>query len=162
MPCSFSFISFVMCSGGDERYIWAQNYTLHIIRGWSTKTPCADWFHFKKGKQSIQRWRYSDFNIQSCHDWLCNKTFNDIFFHSQGLISRTKDFDDTYELIRSKLASVRHRLMAADGPQPDILAKKSQSDQFKVSLIPSQSRARARVGRNVCWSTRLAVSCRSL
>ncbi|KAM8737380.1 nesprin-3 [Acanthopagrus schlegelii] len=50
----------------------------------------------------------------------------------QGLISRTKDFDDTYELIRSKLASVRHRLMAADGPQPDILAKKSQSDQFKV------------------------------
>uniref|UniRef100_A0A671X8D9 Spectrin repeat containing, nuclear envelope family member 3 n=1 Tax=Sparus aurata TaxID=8175 RepID=A0A671X8D9_SPAAU len=50
----------------------------------------------------------------------------------QGLISRTKDFDDTYELIRSKLASVRHRLMAAEGPQPDILAKKSQSDQFRV------------------------------
>lgn len=32
--------------------------------------------------------------------------------------------------------------MAADGPQPDILAKKSQSDQFRVSLIPGQSRAK--------------------
>ncbi|XP_035529861.1 nesprin-3 [Morone saxatilis] len=50
----------------------------------------------------------------------------------QGLISRTKDFGDAYELIRSKLASLRDRLVAADGPQPDILAKKSQSDQFRV------------------------------
>lgn len=32
--------------------------------------------------------------------------------------------------------------MAAEGPQPDILAKKSQSDQFRVSLIPGQSRAK--------------------
>ncbi|XP_041669096.1 nesprin-3 [Cheilinus undulatus] len=52
----------------------------------------------------------------------------------QGLISRTKDFGDAYELICSKLASLRDRLMAADGLQPDILAKKSQSDQFRVIL----------------------------
>ncbi|XP_040916216.1 nesprin-3 isoform X2 [Toxotes jaculatrix] len=50
----------------------------------------------------------------------------------QGLISRTKDFGDTYDLIRSKLAHLRDRLVAADGLQPDILAKKSQSDQFRV------------------------------
>ncbi|XP_041810004.1 nesprin-3 [Chelmon rostratus] len=50
----------------------------------------------------------------------------------QGLISRTKDFGDAYELIRSKLAGLWDRLAAADGPQPDILAKKSQSDQFRV------------------------------
>ncbi|KAM9341249.1 nesprin-3 [Symphorus nematophorus] len=50
----------------------------------------------------------------------------------QGLISRTKDFGDAYELIRSKLAGLRDRVAAADGPQPDILAKKSQSDQFRV------------------------------
>uniref|UniRef100_A0A8C4GYX8 Spectrin repeat containing, nuclear envelope family member 3 n=1 Tax=Dicentrarchus labrax TaxID=13489 RepID=A0A8C4GYX8_DICLA len=50
----------------------------------------------------------------------------------QGLISRTKDFGDAYELIRSKLSGLRDRLVAADGPQPDILAKKSQSDQFRV------------------------------
>ncbi|XP_074548187.1 nesprin-3 isoform X2 [Halichoeres trimaculatus] len=52
----------------------------------------------------------------------------------QGLISRTKDFGDAYELIRSKLTALRDRLMAADGLQPDILAKKSQSDQFRVIL----------------------------
>ncbi|TMS21366.1 Nesprin-3 [Larimichthys crocea] len=50
----------------------------------------------------------------------------------QGLISRTKDFGDAYELIRSKLSTLRDRLMTAGGPQPDILAKKSQSDQFRV------------------------------
>ncbi|XP_070776709.1 nesprin-3 [Enoplosus armatus] len=50
----------------------------------------------------------------------------------QGLISRTKDFGDAYELIRSKLAGLRDRLVAADSLQPDILAKKSQSDQFRV------------------------------
>lgn len=50
----------------------------------------------------------------------------------QGLISRTKDFGDAYELIRSKLASLRDRMVAADALQPDILAKKSQSDQFRV------------------------------
>ncbi|XP_031731725.1 nesprin-3-like [Anarrhichthys ocellatus] len=54
----------------------------------------------------------------------------------QGLISRTKDFGDAHEQIRSKLAALRDQLMAADGLQPDILAKKSQSDQFRVSLIP--------------------------
>ncbi|XP_056249418.1 nesprin-3 [Seriola aureovittata] len=50
----------------------------------------------------------------------------------QGLISRTKDFGDAFELIRSKLAHLRDRVLAADGLQPDILAKKSQSDQFRV------------------------------
>ncbi|XP_028250509.1 nesprin-3 [Parambassis ranga] len=52
----------------------------------------------------------------------------------QGLILRTKDFGNTYELIHSKLASLKNRLVAADGLQPDILAKKSQSDQFGVIL----------------------------
>uniref|UniRef100_UPI0037E896BD nesprin-3 isoform X1 n=2 Tax=Semicossyphus pulcher TaxID=241346 RepID=UPI0037E896BD len=52
----------------------------------------------------------------------------------QALISRTKDFGDAYELIHSKLTGLRDRLMAADGLQPDILAKKSQSDQFRVIL----------------------------
>lgn len=33
------------------------------------------------------------------------------------------------------MAGLRERLEAADGPQPDILAKKTQSDQFKVSSI---------------------------
>lgn len=33
----------------------------------------------------------------------------------------------------SKMADLRERLAAADGPRPDILAKKSQSAQFKVS-----------------------------
>ncbi|KAM9354470.1 LOW QUALITY PROTEIN: nesprin-3 [Pholidichthys leucotaenia] len=50
----------------------------------------------------------------------------------QGLISRTKDFGNTYEMIRSKLASLSDKLMVADSLQPDILAKKSQSDQFRV------------------------------
>ncbi|TDG98546.1 hypothetical protein EPR50_G00201470 [Perca flavescens] len=50
----------------------------------------------------------------------------------QVLISRTKDFGDAAELIRSRLASHRDQLVAADGLQPDILAKKSQSDQFRV------------------------------
>ncbi|XP_054470113.1 nesprin-3 [Anoplopoma fimbria] len=52
----------------------------------------------------------------------------------QGLISRTKDFGDASDLIRSKLAALRDQLVAADGLQPDILAKKSQSDQFGVIL----------------------------
>uniref|UniRef100_A0A8C6UPV1 Uncharacterized protein n=1 Tax=Neogobius melanostomus TaxID=47308 RepID=A0A8C6UPV1_9GOBI len=50
-----------------------------------------------------------------------------------GLISRTKDFGDAYELIRLRLAGLRDRLEAADGLQPDILTKKSQFDQFTVS-----------------------------
>ncbi|KAM9842319.1 nesprin-3 [Aulostomus maculatus] len=50
----------------------------------------------------------------------------------QGLISRTKDFSDAYKLIRSKLAGLRDRLVAADRLQPDILAKKSQADQLRV------------------------------
>lgn len=66
------------------------------------------------------------------HCKLHNKHSNYIFL-SQGLISRTKDFGDAYELIRSKLASLRDRMVAADALQPDILAKKSQSDQFRVS-----------------------------
>lgn len=50
----------------------------------------------------------------------------------QGLISRTKDFGDAYESIHSKLTVLRDRFVAADGLQPDILAKKSQSDQLRV------------------------------
>ncbi|CAN9502531.1 unnamed protein product [Ophioblennius macclurei] len=50
----------------------------------------------------------------------------------QGLISRTKDFGDAHEQIRSRLATFGERLLAADGLQPDILAKKSQADQFRV------------------------------
>ncbi|XP_077394108.1 nesprin-3 [Festucalex cinctus] len=50
----------------------------------------------------------------------------------KGLISRTKEFGDTYILIRSKLTSLRDDMMATKGPQPDILAKKSQFDQFRV------------------------------
>uniref|UniRef100_A0A8C8EVG4 Uncharacterized protein n=1 Tax=Oncorhynchus tshawytscha TaxID=74940 RepID=A0A8C8EVG4_ONCTS len=49
----------------------------------------------------------------------------------QGLISRTKDFGDAYESIRSKLTLLRDRLISADILQPDILAKKSQSDQLR-------------------------------
>ncbi|KAM6969362.1 LOW QUALITY PROTEIN: nesprin-3 [Tautogolabrus adspersus] len=52
----------------------------------------------------------------------------------QGLISRTKDFGDASEMIRSKLNSLRDRLVSVDRLQPDILAKKSQSDQFRVIL----------------------------
>ncbi|CAB1331198.1 unnamed protein product, partial [Coregonus sp. 'balchen'] len=50
----------------------------------------------------------------------------------QGLISKTKDFGDAYESIRSKLTLLRDRLISADSLQPDILAKKSQSDQLRV------------------------------
>ncbi|XP_056151881.1 nesprin-3 isoform X2 [Lampris incognitus] len=50
----------------------------------------------------------------------------------QGLISRTKDFGDAYETVRSKLTVLRDRMVAADVLQPDILAKKSQSDQLRV------------------------------
>ncbi|XP_035388805.1 nesprin-3 [Electrophorus electricus] len=50
----------------------------------------------------------------------------------QGLISRTKDFGDAYDSIYKKLAIIRERFQAAEGLQPDILAKKSQGDQLKV------------------------------
>ncbi|XP_036399014.1 nesprin-3-like isoform X2 [Megalops cyprinoides] len=50
----------------------------------------------------------------------------------QGLISRTKDFGDAYESILKKLILIHERFSAADVLQPDILAKKSQSDQLKV------------------------------
>lgn len=50
----------------------------------------------------------------------------------QSLISRTKDFDETYKLILGKLSAFRERLLAADVPQPDILAKKSQLDQMQI------------------------------
>ncbi|XP_037342496.2 nesprin-3 [Pungitius pungitius] len=52
----------------------------------------------------------------------------------QGLISRSKDFGDAHESICSRLAALQDQLVAADGLQPDILAKKSQSDQFRVIL----------------------------
>ncbi len=69
-------------------------------------------------------------------------TFMTFFSHSQGLISRTKDFGDACELVRSKLAALQERLAAADGLQPDILAKKSQSDQYRVSLNSGQTSAK--------------------
>ncbi|CAL1575732.1 unnamed protein product [Knipowitschia caucasica] len=50
----------------------------------------------------------------------------------QGLISRTKDFGDAHELVRLRLAGLRDRMVTADGLQPDLLAKKSQADQFRV------------------------------
>ncbi|KAI1895308.1 hypothetical protein AGOR_G00104950 [Albula goreensis] len=50
----------------------------------------------------------------------------------QGLISRTKDFGDAYESILKKLSLINERFIAANVLQPDILAKKSQSDQLKV------------------------------
>ncbi|KAI4882007.1 hypothetical protein NFI96_005484 [Prochilodus magdalenae] len=49
-----------------------------------------------------------------------------------GLISRTKDFGDAYDSIQKRLASIKERFLAAEGLQPDILAKKSQADQLKV------------------------------
>ncbi|XP_064809422.1 nesprin-3-like isoform X2 [Oncorhynchus masou masou] len=50
----------------------------------------------------------------------------------QGFISRTKDFGDACKSIRNKLTLLRERLISADSLQPDILAKKSQSDQQRV------------------------------
>ncbi|XP_061076252.1 nesprin-3 isoform X1 [Conger conger] len=50
----------------------------------------------------------------------------------QGWISRTKDFGDAYESIHKKLSLISERFIVADALQPDILAKKSQSDQLKV------------------------------
>ncbi|XP_024909842.1 nesprin-3 isoform X2 [Cynoglossus semilaevis] len=50
----------------------------------------------------------------------------------QVLISRTKDFGETYKSLCSKLSQLRKRLMDEDGLQPDILAKKSQSGQFRA------------------------------
>uniref|UniRef100_A0AAQ4RN95 Spectrin repeat containing, nuclear envelope family member 3 n=1 Tax=Gasterosteus aculeatus aculeatus TaxID=481459 RepID=A0AAQ4RN95_GASAC len=52
----------------------------------------------------------------------------------QGSVSRSKDFGDAHELICCRLAALQDQLGAADGLQPDILAKKSQSDQFRVIL----------------------------
>ncbi|XP_072545116.1 nesprin-3 isoform X2 [Salminus brasiliensis] len=50
----------------------------------------------------------------------------------QGLISRTKDFGDAYDSIQKRQSSIKERFHAAEGLQPDILAKKSQADQLKV------------------------------
>ncbi|XP_045070845.1 golgin subfamily A member 6-like protein 2, partial [Coregonus clupeaformis] len=51
----------------------------------------------------------------------------------QGLISRTKDFGDTYESIRNKLTLLRNRPDSTNGlAGTDILAKKSHSDQLRV------------------------------
>ncbi|XP_028995302.1 nesprin-3 [Betta splendens] len=50
----------------------------------------------------------------------------------QGLISRSKDFGEASQLIQCKLSGLRDRLVAEDVLQPDILAKKTQSDQFRV------------------------------
>lgn len=70
------------------------------------------------------------------HDW-CSRLIS--LRLSQGSVSRSKDFGDAHELICCRLAALQDQLGAADGLQPDILAKKSQSDQFRVSLIPDRS-----------------------
>lgn len=59
-------------------------------------------------------------------------------FTSQGLISRTEDFDEAYRLILSKLVAFRERLQTADVLQPDILAKKRQLDQLVVGPVQIQ------------------------
>lgn len=56
------------------------------------------------------------------------------FSTTQELISTTKSFGDAYDSIHLQLTSIKERFHAADGLQPDILAKKSQADQLKVSL----------------------------
>lgn len=43
------------------------------------------------------------------------------------------------------MARLRDQLVAAGGPQPDILAKKRQSDQFKVGLGDGAVRVHVRV-----------------
>nr|XP_019958626.1 PREDICTED: nesprin-3 [Paralichthys olivaceus] len=50
----------------------------------------------------------------------------------QALISRTKDFGDAYKLIHTKMAYLQDQLVIADGLHPDILAKKSQLDQYRM------------------------------
>lgn len=55
----------------------------------------------------------------------------------QALISRTKDFEDTYQLMGSNLVVFRERLLTVNILQPDILAKKSQLDQLLVSHMTS-------------------------
>ncbi|XP_051941652.1 nesprin-3 isoform X3 [Hippocampus zosterae] len=50
----------------------------------------------------------------------------------EGLISRTKDFGYAYILVRSQVTSLRDAMTATKGLLPDILAKKSQADQFRV------------------------------
>lgn len=56
-----------------------------------------------------------------------------VFAPLQELISTTKSFGDAYDSIRQKLTSIEERFHTSDGLQPDILAKKSQADQLKVS-----------------------------
>lgn len=63
-----------------------------------------------------------------------------LVFISQGLISRTEDFDEAYRLILSKLVAFRERLQAADVLQPDILAKKRQLDQLVVGPFRLRSK----------------------
>ncbi|KAI7804686.1 nesprin-3 [Triplophysa rosa] len=50
----------------------------------------------------------------------------------QGFISKTKDFSEAYDSIHKKLSFIKERFYAANGLQPDILAKKSQADQLRV------------------------------
>ncbi|XP_037096553.1 nesprin-3 isoform X2 [Syngnathus acus] len=50
----------------------------------------------------------------------------------EAFISSTKDFEEASVVIGSKLSSLRDAMMATVGLQPDILAKKSQSQQFRV------------------------------
>lgn len=58
-----------------------------------------------------------------------------LYLHFQELLSTTKNFGDAYDSIHQKLASIKERFHAADGLQPDLLTKKSQAYQFKVSTV---------------------------
>ncbi|XP_072559207.1 nesprin-3 isoform X3 [Paramormyrops kingsleyae] len=52
--------------------------------------------------------------------------------HLQDLLQRSNGFGEAYNSISKQLDQIKERLNAADGLQPDILAKKSQFDQFVI------------------------------
>ncbi|XP_048840825.1 nesprin-3 isoform X2 [Brienomyrus brachyistius] len=52
--------------------------------------------------------------------------------HLQDLLQKSNGFGEAYNSISKQLDQIKERLNAADGLQPDILAKKSQFDQFVI------------------------------
>ncbi|XP_061156672.1 nesprin-3 isoform X1 [Syngnathus typhle] len=56
----------------------------------------------------------------------------------EAFISSAKDFEEASVVIGSKLSSLRDAMTATVGLQPDILAKKSQSQQFRTQLTLSE------------------------
>ncbi|XP_061156675.1 nesprin-3 isoform X4 [Syngnathus typhle] len=53
----------------------------------------------------------------------------------EAFISSAKDFEEASVVIGSKLSSLRDAMTATVGLQPDILAKKSQSQQFRMDEV---------------------------